>query len=196
MLQVVKITSPPPPHWTVDATVRKHAEGHHNSILSPDLSVDAPVREPPPPPPNCWCPFLKKIPQTVAIPVDAPIREGAKGPPPHVTELLVPLSREDAACPGPAPAAPEHQLRVLPAPGGGGGGQPHQRDHPLLHQENSGEASSPECIEWFIEEQTFSPSYDLAPLPPLESSSGDTQEDWERETTCLHSAASQRKFNP
>ncbi len=45
----------------------------------------------------------------------------------------------------------------------------------------------PESIEWFIEDQAFSPlSYDLAPPPPplpSESSTGDTQEDWERETT-------------
>ncbi len=44
-----------------------------------------------------------------------------------------------------------------------------------------------ENMEWFTEDQTFSPSYDLAPptplLPPLRSvsSTGDTQEDWERE---------------
>ncbi len=48
----------------------------------------------------------------------------------------------------------------------------------------------PESILWFIEDQAFSPSYDLALPPPLLSSpfpsislSGDTQEDWERETT-------------
>ncbi len=48
-----------------------------------------------------------------------------------------------------------------------------------------------ESIEWFIEDYAFSPSYDLAPTPPIHppplpsgSSAGDTQEDWERETTC------------
>ncbi len=47
-------------------------------------------------------------------------------------------------------------------------------------------------FEWFIEDQALSRSYDLAPRrpptpPPLPSVSwtGDTQEDWERETTCL-----------
>ncbi len=92
----------------------------------------------------------------------------------------MPLSREDAACPGPAPVAPEHQLRVPPP--GGGGGHPLQRNHPLLHQENSGEASNTDSIECFIEDQTFLPSYDLAPphtstrLPSV-NSTGDTQED-------------------
>ncbi len=42
-------------------------------------------------------------------------------------------------------------------------------------------------IEWFLEDQAFSPSYDLGPPPPLfppsVSSTGDTLEDWERETT-------------
>ncbi len=44
----------------------------------------------------------------------------------------------------------------------------------------------PESIESFIEDQAFSRSYDFAPPPPLPSvsSTGDTQEDWERETTC------------
>jgi hypothetical protein len=45
-----------------------------------------------------------------------------------------------------------------------------------------------DTIEWFIEYQAFSSSYDLAPrttpLSPLVSSIGNTQEDWERETTC------------
>ncbi len=47
----------------------------------------------------------------------------------------------------------------------------------------------PEGIQWFTEEQAYSSAYDLAalphPLPPLPwvSSTGDTQEDWERETT-------------
>jgi hypothetical protein len=46
--------------------------------------------------------------------------------------------------------------------------------------------SSPKSIEWFIEDQAFSSSYDLAPPRPLQSvcSAGDTQEDWEIETTC------------
>ncbi len=41
-----------------------------------------------------------------------------------------------------------------------------------------------------MEEQAYSPSYDLVPLPspppplPTVYSTGDTQEDWERETTC------------
>ncbi len=42
----------------------------------------------------------------------------------------------------------------------------------------------------FIEDQAFSRSYDLAPSPPLPpfpsvSLEGDTEEDWEREATCL-----------
>ncbi len=41
-----------------------------------------------------------------------------------------------------------------------------------------GKYSPPESIEWFIEDQTFSP----LPLPPL--STGATQEHWQRETTC------------
>ncbi len=46
-----------------------------------------------------------------------------------------------------------------------------------------------ERIEWFIEDQAFSPSYDLTPSPPPPplmsvSSIGGTQEDRERETTC------------
>ncbi len=48
--------------------------------------------------------------------------------------------------------------------------------------------SSPESIEWVIVGQAFSLSYDLAPPinTPLSSvnSTGDTKEDWERETTC------------
>ncbi len=48
--------------------------------------------------------------------------------------------------------------------------------------------SSPESIEWFIEGQAFTLSYDLAPptnTPPSSvNSTGDTKEDWERETTC------------
>jgi hypothetical protein len=43
-------------------------------------------------------------------------------------------------------------------------------------------------IKWFIEDQAFSLSYDLAPPPPsplsVSKSTGDTQEDRERETTC------------
>jgi hypothetical protein len=35
-----------------------------------------------------------------------------------------------------------------------------------------------ESIEWFIEGQAFSPSYDAV------SSTGDTHENWERETSC------------
>ncbi len=50
----------------------------------------------------------------------------------------------------------------------------------------------PESFEWFIESQAFSRSYDSAPRPPPPhfpvsnwvSSTGDTQEDWERETNC------------
>ncbi len=49
---------------------------------------------------------------------------------------------------------------------------------------------NPESMEWFLEGQAFSRSYDLAPSPPpafplspSASSTGDTQEDWERETT-------------
>jgi hypothetical protein len=49
----------------------------------------------------------------------------------------------------------------------------------------------PKSMEWFIEGQAFSQSYDLAPSPPPAFplspsviSTGDTQEDWERETTC------------
>ncbi len=45
-----------------------------------------------------------------------------------------------------------------------------------------------ESIEWFIEDQAFSMKYALAPppppLPPSASSTGDTQEEWEIETTC------------
>jgi hypothetical protein len=42
-----------------------------------------------------------------------------------------------------------------------------------------------ESIEGFIEDQAFSPSYDLAlPLPLSSSSKGVTQEDGERETIC------------
>jgi hypothetical protein len=42
----------------------------------------------------------------------------------------------------------------------------------------------PESIEWFIAVQAYSRSYDLAPLPPPSPlSTGDAQEDWERETT-------------
>ncbi len=43
----------------------------------------------------------------------------------------------------------------------------------------------PQSIEWFIEDQAFSP-YDLAPPPPYTSVSsiGDTQEDWKRYKTC------------
>ncbi len=40
----------------------------------------------------------------------------------------------------------------------------------------------PESIEWYIEDQAFSPSYDLAPPPPPPLSRRHT-EDWERETT-------------
>jgi hypothetical protein len=46
-----------------------------------------------------------------------------------------------------------------------------------------------DSIEWFIEDQAFS-RYDLAPHHPpppvskLDRQCGDTQEDWERETTC------------
>ncbi len=49
---------------------------------------------------------------------------------------------------------------------------------------------TPESIEWFLEGQAVSWSSDLAPRPPLSpppmsvSSTGDTQEDWERETSC------------
>ena len=47
--------------------------------------------------------------------------------------------------------------------------------------------STQENIEWFIEDQAFSSFYGLAPPPPLAlplpsvSSTGDTQEEWERE---------------
>ncbi len=49
-------------------------------------------------------------------------------------------------------------------------------------------AGEPESSQWIIEDQAFSPSYDLAPshsphLPSV-SSTGDTQEAWERETPC------------
>jgi hypothetical protein len=48
--------------------------------------------------------------------------------------------------------------------------------------------SSPfESIEWFIEDQVISPSHDLAPRPPPPSVS-DTQEDWERDTSCWRKA--------
>ncbi len=40
-----------------------------------------------------------------------------------------------------------------------------------------------ECVEWFLEDQAFSPSYEEAPPPWSERSTGDTQKDWERETT-------------
>ncbi len=47
---------------------------------------------------------------------------------------------------------------------------------------------APERIKWFIEDQAFSAWNDFAPPPPshpsLPSSTGDTLEDWERETTC------------
>ncbi len=49
------------------------------------------------------------------------------------------------------------------------------------------EGVKPESLEWLIEEQAFSRSYDLAPSPPSPTplpSTGDTQGDWERETTC------------
>ncbi len=50
-------------------------------------------------------------------------------------------------------------------------------------------AHFPESIEWFTGDHAFSPWYDLAPPPILLSSqqaahTGDTQEDWERETAC------------
>jgi hypothetical protein len=46
-----------------------------------------------------------------------------------------------------------------------------------------------ESIEWFIEGQDFSRSYNLAPRPPPHpsfaiSSTRGTHEDWERETSC------------
>jgi hypothetical protein len=46
----------------------------------------------------------------------------------------------------------------------------------------------PQSTEWFIEDQAYSASYDLTlshPLPPFprHSTTGDTQEDWEIETT-------------
>jgi hypothetical protein len=45
-----------------------------------------------------------------------------------------------------------------------------------------------ESIEWFMEDQAFSPSYDFAPTsplpPPSVGSTSDTQEGWERETNC------------
>ncbi len=52
-----------------------------------------------------------------------------------------------------------------------------------------GSFQTSDIIEWFIENQAFSPSYDLAPPPPRPhllsvSLRGDAQEDWERETTC------------
>ncbi len=55
------------------------------------------------------------------------------------------------------------------------------------------ESWRPESIEWFIESQASSRSYDLVPSssPPalypvskLDRRVGDTQEDWEREATC------------
>ncbi len=48
-----------------------------------------------------------------------------------------------------------------------------------------------ESIEWFKKGQSFSRSHDLAPCPPPPpplpsvSSTGDTKEDWGRETSCL-----------
>ncbi len=44
-------------------------------------------------------------------------------------------------------------------------------------------------IEWFIDSEAYLPTYDLAPPPPPTllpsvSSTGDTREDWERETSC------------
>jgi hypothetical protein len=41
------------------------------------------------------------------------------------------------------------------------------------------EALKAESVEYFIENQVFWPSYDLAPPPPSVSSTGDTQEDRE-----------------
>ncbi len=45
-----------------------------------------------------------------------------------------------------------------------------------------------------IEDQAFSPSYDLAPIPtpPLPLSTGDTQENWERKTTCRRDKGEKR----
>ncbi len=50
-----------------------------------------------------------------------------------------------------------------------------------------GDRINPKSIEWFREDQAFSPSYDLAPPPPplpSVSSTGDILEEYERETTC------------
>jgi hypothetical protein len=49
-------------------------------------------------------------------------------------------------------------------------------------------AAPEESVEWFVEGQAFSRSYDFAPGPPLppfrQFSTGDTEEDWERATSC------------
>ncbi len=54
----------------------------------------------------------------------------------------------------------------------------------------SGGGAIPESVEWFIEGQAFSQSYDLAPRPPSPlpfpsvSWTSDIQEYWEREAIC------------
>ncbi len=61
------------------------------------------------------------------------------------------------------------------------------RPHGIISSLSRG--CAPERIEWIIEDQAFSASYDFAPPPPSHptlpsiSSTGHTQEDWERDTT-------------
>jgi hypothetical protein len=64
---------------------------------------------------------------------------------------------------------------------------PYKRRYSFIHPRLP--THHPESIKWFIEDQAFSPSFDFAPPPtpflplPSVSSTGDTQEDWERETS-------------
>ncbi len=59
----------------------------------------------------------------------------------------------------------------------------------LFRSHTEGSLQSSESIEWLIECQAFSRSYDLAPRPPPPSllpisSTATTQEDWETDTGC------------